>query len=226
MRHIAVVTLTLLALLALTSSVQAQYGGQGQSQAEEPAAYDPVFRRLEVIMEGGLAIPLGDLSANPDHTLEGMGAELGYTLGVRLRFFLNQSLTVAPCFSYTEFGDHDGTIGDQIYRINTRVLRYGLDLVYITPGGHKTLRPFVGIGGAFVRNKYREENETLETFYEAGVNGLTWSLMAGVRLANWDLTLQYDANKFQTTQFIYPPEDLDYDWTNLSLRVGYILPRF
>jgi len=218
MRHIAAITLTLLVLIVPASIVLAQ--------AHDPAEANLGFRRLEIVMEGGLAIPLGDLPDSPENTLEGMGAELGYTLGVRLRFFLNKSLTLAPSFTYTEFGDHDGYIGSEIYHINSRILRYGLDLVYVAPGGHNTIRPFVGIGGAFVRNKYREENETLETFYEAGVNGISWAILAGFRLANWDLTFHYDLNKFTTSQFIYPPEDLDYNWTNLSLRIGYILPRF
>jgi hypothetical protein len=147
-------------------------------------------------------------------------------LGLRTRFFLNRSWTLAPSFNFTQFGDHDGftASGDKL-KITASVLRYGLDLVYLAPGSHRSLRPFVGGGAAFVHNKYHEDIDEETAIYDASVNALSWSVVAGLRLQDWELSLQYDINRFSTPLFYPTGEDLDYNWNSVLLRIGYVLPR-
>jgi opacity protein-like surface antigen len=193
--------------------------------AAEIAGTTPI-RRVEVLMEGGLALPLGDLAADFESTEHGLGAETGYTLGLRLRIFLHEGLSVAPNFTYVEFGDYDGYDANAIpFKILVTNLRYGLDFHYLTPGSERTLRPFVGAGAAIVRNKYHEEIRADDTTFDAARNSFVWSLQAGVRLQDWEVTLQYDINHFTTPAFDAYGQEQSYNWNNLVLRAGFILPR-
>ncbi len=192
--------------------------------AAGPAATD---RHGEVQIETGLALPLGDLGAGFARTRSGMGAEMGYHLGLRLRFYLTDWLVAAPSFAYVEFGDHDGVnAADQRFTVQATALRYGLDALYRAPGAANRFRPYLGGGLAFVRNKFREEFLDPATSYQADVYALVGSLQAGVRLSDWDLALQYDINRFTTSLVTFDGEPLRYHWHSLLLRIGYTLPRF
>lgn len=208
----------LAALLAVFCLIGIAAGAQ--TAAEAP------FRRAEVLMEGGLAVPLGDLAASYESTERGMGAELGYALGLRLRIYVSRTLSLAPAFAYVEFGDYDGYDAEEVpFKIRTSVLRYGLDFLYLAPGGEGSFRPCLGAGVAAVRNKYHQEIRADDTVYDAARNAFAWSVQAGVRLQDWELVLQYESNRFTTPAFDASGEDQDFNWSNLVVRVGYVLPR-
>jgi hypothetical protein len=176
-------------------------------------------------MEGGMTIPTGNLGDEFLSSDAALGAETGFNLGIRIRFHLSPAFTVAPAFAYTEFGDFDGLDADgNEFLIVPRVLRYGLDFVFMKPGRRGALRPFAGAGAAFVRNKYREEFVEDEIYYDAGVNGLAWSVQAGLRWRSWELVVDYQHNTFATARFLPTGGEVDYDWSRLALKLGIVLP--
>ncbi len=214
----------LLAVASLVSSVSAQQSGSGYVRKQSDS--DQVeFRRFEVLMEGGLAVPTGNLGAEFLSEEAALGADNGFMLGIRVRFYLSKSFTVAPVLAYTEFGDYDGrTADDEVFTILTRIIRYGLDFAWMKPGRRGQIRPFLGAGGAFVRNKYREDYIDEETFYDAALNGFTMSAQAGARWRDWELALEYQRNTFSTALFLNTGVAVDYDWSHVLLRVGVALP--
>jgi hypothetical protein len=216
----------LLVLVTLAAAAAAQSGGRSGSAAGAEAANPQVDRGFEMLMEGGLALPTGNLGAEFLSEDAALGAEPGFLLGLRARIYLSRSFSVAPAFSYTEFGDYDGRdSNDEVFTIVARVLRYGLDFVYIKPGRHKQVRPFVGAGAALVRNKYRENYVEAETYYADGLNAFAWSLLAGLRWRDWELSAAYELNTFSTARFLPTGVAVDYDWSQLSLRLAFALPQ-
>lgn len=200
--------------------------GGGPAVVDEIAPGVPTFRRAEVVMETGLALPRGDLGESFENTARGYGAEPGYILGLRVRLYLNRNVTLAPAFSYTEFGDFDGyDAAGESYKVVARVLRYGLDLGYTASGGHGQVRPFAAVGVAVARNKYREEYSVDETYYAAGVNTFQWTVAGGVRWRDFELSLSWEGNTFETARFFPVAEPQDYDWSHLGVRLAYVLPR-
>lgn len=195
----------------------------------EPAAFvAPPVHQGEVLLEGGLALPLGDLGAGFANTQRGMGAERGFLIGLRLNFYPERRLILSPSFHYLEFGDHDGTdaLGDR-FSIQALGLRYGLDLLYLVPDRGQRVRPFLGAGAAILRNKYHEIYEGEEaTEYKATVHSLAWSLQMGARIGSLDVALIYEVNRFETSKLSFSGERLPYHWHSLLLRAGYTLPRF
>jgi hypothetical protein len=214
-------------VITLALALAATNGLAAPPQTNDSGLLRPATdRQGEVQIESGLAQPLGDLAAGYAHTRRGMGAELGYYLGLRLRFYPERYLMVTPSFAYVEFGDHDGVdAGGDPFLIKAAVLRYGLDVCYLAPAGAGPVRPFVGAGLAIARNKYREEFPEAATEYRASVGALIGSLVAGVRAGDWECALQYDFNRFTSSRFFFAAEPLSYRWHSLLLRVGYTLPR-
>jgi len=206
-------------------------GAQPGAAAGDLGAADPVptrrpAPRLEVVLEGGAAVPLGDLGAGFTNTDHGMGAELGYALGVRTRFYVLPTLAVAPSFTYVEFGDHDGlSATGEKFKILPSVLRYGLDVCWVAPGARDQVRPLAGLGLAVLRNRYRDEAPDDETFFEAAANNVALSLRAGLKWSDFELSLQYEINRFQTGRFTADLRERDHDWDHLVVRLGYVLPR-
>lgn len=216
----------LLTVLPTTSALAQPRSGSGYVSQESKDAANDAFHRFEVLMEGGLALPVGNLGAELLSEDAAMGAEAGYMLGLRMRIYLSRAFSLAPVFSYTEFGDYDGRdANDEVFTILARVLRYGLDATFIKPGSFKRVRPYVGGGVAVVRNKYREDYVEDETFYADGLNGFAWSLQAGLRWRDWELAAEYQRNTFSTARFLPTGIAVDYDWSQVTVRVAYALPR-
>lgn len=191
-----------------------------------PAGTDSPDRQGEVQMETGLALPLGDLGAGFPHTERGLGAGPGYNLGLRVRFYPARGIMAAPSFTYVEFGAHEGLqSGGEPFAVRATALRYGLDLLYLAPGDARSIRPFVGIGLALVRNKYREEFPEAKTEFLAAANSLAGSLVCGVRRGDWNVSFVYEANRFTTSLLSFDGEPRRHRWNSLLLRVGFTLPR-
>lgn len=215
-------------LLTATDTAAQDTPGAGTTSPDTTVARDgSAAQQAEVLIETGLAMPLGDLAAGYRNTQRGMGAELGYLIGLRLRFYPAPYLVLAPHFNYVEFGDYDGTnTSGQPFAITVRTLRYALDVQYVISDRDRTLRPFVGAGAAFLRNTYQEASEAAGTEFRAGVHSLAWSLGAGVRLTDWEFAVHYEVNHFRTTQFSHAALDQRHAWNSLRLRVSYQFPRW
>lgn len=200
--------------------------------ADEPdRSADP---GLEVLMETGMVMPLGNLGAGLPHTPTGMGAERGYRAGLRGRYIAPSGLTISPVFSFSEFGDYDGLYDEsgktggfnQKYKVQASVIRYGLDVGYLSPGSADQWRVLLAAGVAVVNNRYREELVDDEYVYTASVVSPGWMLSAGVRRGPMEIALEYHASRFETDQFFLETVDGEYVWNHLILRGGWMLPRF
>ncbi len=225
LRLAAVLLVLSLATAATAQDVNPRIAAsQGAARASEPSGPQPP-QQGEVLLDAGLALPLGDLGASYGWTDRGLGAEHGYLLGLRLRFYPAARFVLSPAFNYIEFGDHDGyDLAVDPYSIQATTLRYGLDAYWLPDNGGGRVQPLLGGGVAVLRNRYREEFEGPGTTYDAHVNTLAWSLQAGVRLSDWELVCSYEVNRFTTGQLAADGAPLPYRWHALLVRVGYKLP--
>jgi hypothetical protein len=218
-------SLLLLVLVILVPMAAAQ--APVDPELIDSALGDSSYRRAEVFMEAGAAFPRGHLNDDFATTNQGFGADTGFQLGVRVRFYVNRSFSLAPVVSYTEFGAYEGITADgDAFLVQGKVIRYGADVAWTMPGRWTSIRPILGAGAAFVRNKYYEEFTDDETFYKAGVNNLAWSLLVGLRWRAWELSLDVQINEFSTSLFFPTAEPYDYVWNHVVLRLGYALPAY
>lgn len=215
-----VMLVTVLASTAAQSRVVLESRGPRHLRAPSP---------YEIVLEGGLVQPAGDQSDDFWTTETGFDAGTGYQLGVRLRQFVGEDFSIAPAFHWTSFGAAEGVgdFGDDGrlgYRLETSLIRYGLDLqMYLgEPGGGA--RPFVTGGLALLHNRYRDEVEGAYPF-ETSVNTPGFSLGGGLRLGNLELSGEYTWNRFTTGNLSADGTDLDYNWDYLAVRVGVALGR-
>lgn len=222
--RLAHTTNVLLLLAILPGLASAQYSSSGGSSSQEPAMLESTFRRVEILMEAGLALPQGDLSAPADTTFQGFGASSGYLLGLRTRIYLSPGFALAPYLSYTEFKEAEVEFYGRETLIQTKVINVGLDATYVKPGPDTRVRPLLAAGVALTRDMYRDEDVEDETFYKANVNLLTWSLTAGLRWRDWELSAYYQFNQVDTARFYPTGESRDYDWNHVVVRLGYVLP--
>lgn len=198
--------------------------------ADEPM---PALTGFEVMVDAGAVMPLGDLGAGLPNTATGMGAELGYRLGLRLRWTGDHGLFLAPVFSYSEFGDHDG-VDDQSgktdgvgqkYTVRASTLRYGMEAGYLSPGATRDWRLHTALGIAAVEQRYREELVAEEAIYEATLYDVAWLASVGVRRGNLEVALEYHGCNFTTARFLRTGPPASYNWSHAALRVSFGLPR-
>lgn len=198
--------------------------------ADEP---EPALTGFEVMVDAGAVMPLGDLGAGLPNTPTGMGAELGYRLGLRLRWAGDSGLFLGPVFTYSEFGDHDG-VDDQSgktdgvgqkYTVRASTLRYGAEAGYLSPGTTRDWRLHTALGVAAVQQRYREELVDDEAIYEASLYDMAWMASVGVRRGTLELALEYHGCTFTTARFLRTGPPAPYDWSHAALRVSFALPR-
>jgi opacity protein-like surface antigen len=212
----------LAALISSTTQAKVVLESRGPKHHRAPSEH-------ELVLEGGLVQPAGDVGDDFWTTSTGFDAGAGWELGVRVRQFAGRDFSVAPSIHWVTFGAADGVgdfgTGDNLgYRLQTSTVRYGLDMQkYLgEPGG--ATRPFVTGGLALLHNRYRDELEGSYPF-EATVNTPGLSLGAGLRLGNLEFTGEYTWNRFTTGNLDPDGRDLDYNWDYLSVRVGVALGR-
>jgi hypothetical protein len=209
----------------------AQVATWGEGESSPP---DPSRASFEVLLEGGLALPLGNLGAGFRHTETGMGAEQGYRLGIRTRFALGGGLSLAPVLAFTEFGDLDGvddTTGKTVatgvkFKVRGSTLRYGLDLAWLAPPDASPWRAYAAAGVGLAQHRYLEDLPEEEISYDDSIYAFAWMLSVGVRGDDFEVALEYHASRFETGRFFRTLADAEYVWNHAVLRVGYVLPRF
>jgi hypothetical protein len=182
--------------------------------------------RTDLVIEAGVAQPLGDLGDDYVNTAKGFGAETGFEVGVRYRAVWRSGWALSPSFHFADYGDFAGRESDDTpFVVKTAVLRYGLDAQYFRNPTGSGPQPFVSCGLALCRNRYRDETlGSSPDFYAASTNALALAVGAGLRVEALEISLTYNLNRFESAQLLYFGDRTDYNWDSLSLRVGLALP--
>jgi hypothetical protein len=200
------------------------------------AVSDPADARrapeAEVLVEGGVSFPYGDLGDDYFGTLKGMGAETGFEIGARVRYFFSPEMALAPAFHYIDFGDFTGVASELgAFQISTSAMRYGMDLQYFLPTRGRSVRyevrPYLSAGAGLYHNRYRDEAEETSlsyTFYEAGINSLGFALGGGLRVGDFEWSIVYHINRFETVRLSDGGLKEDYNWDFLIVRAGFAFP--
>lgn len=210
--------LVLAAGAALPDSAQAR--PRARARGWSPLA------RTDLVLEGGVAHPLGDLGDDYINTVKGFGAETGYEVGARYRAVWRTGWALSPSFHFADFGDFAGyDAAETPFVVKASVLRYGLDAQYFWNPEVSGPQPFVSFGLALCRNRYRDETlGTSADFYTASTNALGLAFGAGLKAENLEISLTYNLNRFESAQLLYFGDRTDYNWDWLSVRVGLALP--
>ena len=185
---------------------------------------------FQIVFEGGAALPYGDLGDDFVGTSKGLGADTGYELGGRLRYYVSPMTTVGPTFHYANFGDWDDVFTDEFglaaYSVRTSVYRYGLDIqqFFVDPG--RNVRPYLTVGAVFCHNRYVDWVQDDGTF-ETSSNNLAFGLGGGVAMGPMELSVVYTYNPADNRDLPRAEGVLDTeaDWSYLAVRVGIALGR-
>jgi len=182
------------------------------------------YYESEVLLEGGAALPGGDLVDDWFDTAKGFGAETGYEVGFRYRQFISPNLALSPSFHYVDFGNFTAEVeGLGAIIVATSILRYGLDLQYCTASRQGRPRLFFSGGAALCRNRYRDDSENLVP-YSASVNALCYAAGGGIRLGEFEVGAYYNFNPFSTAKFSNELVKQDYNWDYLVVRAAMAFP--
>ena len=175
-----------------------------------------------LLLEGGWAVPLGDLDDGLDATPQGTGARPGFELGLRWRFPLTPSWSVAPSFHFLGYGDATGLGSDGESSLAPTSLRYGAELLLMSP--RQGNRPFVGLTPCVVHNRLKGPGKDHLTPVDATSNALGLSARAGVQLGALEISAVYHVNRFRSFGFFFSGIERTYDWDTVVLRFGWHLP--
>ena len=183
----------------------------------------------ELVLEGGLAQPLGDLADDFLATEIGMEAGTGYELGVRYRYYVTPGLAVAPAFHYLRFGSYSGVAnfpeGDDLgFDIRASQYRYALDFQFFVGDPEVAVRPYVTAGVGLAHNIYRDELQLHGVFKEA-VNTPTFGAGVGLKLGVMEISGTYHLNRFETAVITGGLEKVEHNWDYAVLRVGFAFGR-
>lgn len=183
----------------------------------------------ELVFEGGLAEPLGDLRDEFWTTDKGMEAGTGYELGLRYRYYPGPSLAVSPAFHYVRFGSFSGVAdfpeGDSLgFEIRGSTYRYGLDFQLFAGDEQAAVRPYVTGGVALAHNIYRDELQYSGVFRET-VNNPAFNAGVGLKMGLLEVSGTYHFNRFSTSKLSSSTAKLDYNWDYAVVRVGFAFGR-
>ncbi|MFH1844897.1 MAG: hypothetical protein ABIF77_17030 [bacterium] len=183
------------------------------------------FYESEVLLEGGVALPGGDLVDDwTDIEKQGFGAETGYEVGLRYRQFVSPNLALSPSFHYVDFGNFATETATQgAIIVATSILRYGLDVQYFTAAGQGRPQLFLSGGAALCRNRYRDDSE-ISGVYTAPVNALCFAAGGGIRLGDFEVGAYYNINRFDSVRLDYQGRKLSYNWDYLVVRAALAFP--
>jgi hypothetical protein len=198
------------ALAILASAVPASAGGHAP----------------QVLVEGGLVMPHGDLNDDFIKTRLGFGSDNGYEAGFRFRLNLSPTFSVSPSFHFVDFGNFNGEdaeIGE--YRILTSSLRYAVEFMVMSENrSWGRPRPFLAAGVGMYRNRAQGFYQDFVKAIDQSVSTLGVSLRGGVQIIGFELSLVYNINRFNTWQFYQSDYRERYNWDNLGVRIGWIIP--
>jgi len=176
-------------------------------------------------MEAAVGKPLGNLSEDFYETELGLGAVSGLELGFRWRFNLNHTWSLSPSFHFMNYKDFKSSAPDgEDFRIKSSSFRYCLELMWLGRDPDKSVRPFLAASAGIYRNRVEGFYKTFEKPFDSSVNTFAAVLRGGLRLGLFELSAYYSFNRFDTWIFFQTGQSETYDWDNLGLRVGWIVP--
>lgn len=180
----------------------------------------------QVIVEGGLAIPYGNLSDDLEQTRLGFGARNGYELGFRYRLHLSPTVSISPSFHFVDFGNFNG-VSEEVgeYRIPSSSLRYCVEFMVMSRYRSRVKpRPFLAAGVGLFRNRVQGFYQSYVQAIDESVSTLGVTLRGGVQVIGFELSLVYNVNRFNTWHFYQSDFRERYNWDSLSVRAAWIIP--
>jgi hypothetical protein len=212
---------TAASILALCCALLPAAGGvQGAMPIPGAAEVPPGGGRL--LLEGGWAVPLGDLADGLDATPRGTGSRPGFELGLRWQFPLAPAWSVAPSFHFLGYGDATGLGADGEDSLAPTALRYGVEL--LLKSTRDGSRPFVGLTPCVVHSRLKGPGKDHLTLVEASSNSLGLSARAGIQLGGFEVSAVYHLNRFRSYGFFPIGSEQSFNWDTVVLRFGWYLP--
>lgn len=185
-----------------------------------PPTVPPGGGRL--LLEGGWAVPLGDLDDRLDATSFSVGARPGFELGLRWRLGLDAVWSVAPSLHFLGYGDAKGLGADGEDSLAPSSLRYGVEL--LAASARDGLRPFAGLEPCIVHSRLKGPGKDHITLMDASSTSLGLSARAGVRLGAHEISVVYHVNRFRSFAFFPDQSEKPFNWDTVVLRIGWHLP--
>ena len=206
---------TILTVLLLTAAV---CGGV-------PLAHAGGNPPSQVVFEIGYVKPHGNLAEDFLTTDKGFGITQGLELGFRWRYRFSENWSISPAFHFTDYKNYSGE-NEEVgaYRIKPTTLLYDLEFMYVMGGPDTFFRPLLAVSGGISRNRVEGYWKTWDKAFESSVNALTVAARAGLLIKGFEFTAVYNLNRFETWRFFNTGYEEDYDWDNLVLRAGWIIP--
>ena len=203
----------LLATLA-GSAPAAQENGSTQAPAQH-----------QVLLEAGAVWPGGDLRKEFLQSPQGFGADAGVEIGFRYRYYFHSHLSLSPSFHFVNFRPHFGKDPElEEYTVRSTSYRYSLELLLQKRKSRATLRPFLGIGAGLYRNRLQGWDKDLATAIDGSTNTLGLFFRGGLRHGDFEFSMVYHRNRFETWQFFWTSCCQSYSWDSVSLRLGWSFP--
>jgi hypothetical protein len=173
-------------------------------------------------LEGGWAVPLRDLAARIDASPQGAGAIPGFEVGMRWRFGVSPTWSLAPSMHYLGYGDATGLGSDGESTLGAASLRYGVEMLWTAnrPGA----RLIFGVTPSLVHNRLHGPGKDHLTAVAGTGENFDLSARTGVRLGSAEISVAWHRNRFSSYRFFPGPTELDYNWDTVVLRFGWQLP--
>ena len=175
-----------------------------------------------LLLEGGWAVPLGDLDDRLDATPRSAGARPGFELGLRWRLGLDTVWSVAPSLHFLGYGDAKGLGDDGEDSLAPGSLRYGVEL--LAASAREGLQPFVGLEPCIVHSRLKGPGKDHITLMDASSTGLRLSARAGGRPGAHEISIVYHVNRFRSYAFFPDLSEKSFNWDTIVLRIGWHLP--
>jgi len=187
------------------------------------------YTTSEVLLEGGVALPEGDLGADFhwfDLTKKGLGAETGYEVGFRFRYYFSPVMATSGSFHYVDFANFLGSDDVGGFEVATSVLRYALDLhLYMAPQ-RAVIRPFLVVGGVLNNNRYKDFDDNDQSYYKTSIFALGAAGGAGLRMGIFEISAVYNYNRFTTVRLDPEGRKMDYNWDYIMVQAGFAFPTY
>lgn len=190
-----------------------------------PAASAAARPPSEVVLEAGGALPQGNLGDDYFTTDLGLGNKGGLELGFRLRYHLNERWSLSPAFHFVNFKDfkHADADGND-FRIKPTSYRYTLELLWTGGAGTSKIRPITGLSVGLYRNRLEAFQKTDGDLIDSSVNTLGAALRGGLKTGDFELSVVYGFNEFDTWSYFATADPETYDWSTLGARAAWVVP--
>lgn len=204
-------------LISLTLPVVLLFSGSPSLAGGNPPS--------QVVFEVGYVQPYGNLAEDFFTTPKGFGTEEGFELGFRWRYRFSENWSISPAFHFMDYKNFSGE-NEEVgaYRIKPTTIIYDLELMYLLGGEDSLVRPLIAVSGGISRNRVEGYYKTWEKAFDSSVNALTVAARAGILIAGFEFTVVYNVNRFDTWRFFNTGYEEDYNWDNLVIRAGWIIP--